>query len=142
MFYLCLLILCPSCFPHVINIAVQTALDALVERQGAGLGYHPDTGKVICGPLDHYSTILLSDVVKMCSTLVASCRVSSKRRMVLKDIINEGNREGTWLDKNGKPYSITVTQLLRLVCTRWSSVFWMLDRIVELEKVCIIVSCS
>ena len=40
--------------------------------------------------------------------------------MTLKVIINEGNEDGSWLDEHRKPYSITVTQLLWLVCTHIS----------------------
>ncbi|KAJ7181343.1 hypothetical protein C8R43DRAFT_870106, partial [Mycena crocata] len=106
------------CFPHVINIAVQTALKVLSDL--------PDFA-------DFYWAVLQSDVVALARTLVTACRASGQRRDDFEEVILQGNIAGGWPVTPGEPPEpIRVVGLLKDVDTRWSSIFSMLDRVLEL----------
>ncbi|KAJ7584888.1 hypothetical protein C8J56DRAFT_789034 [Mycena floridula] len=107
-----------SCFPHVINIAVQTALKDLKESVPEAL--QDDVG---------YWKALAGDAVGRARTVVSAVRSSGQRRADFHDVIEEHNREGASHDP---PEFLRVVTLLREVETRWSSTFLMIDRVVEL----------
>ncbi|KAF8902744.1 hypothetical protein CPB84DRAFT_1678641, partial [Gymnopilus junonius] len=84
--------------------------------------------------LVQYEDALCADPVgKTCST-VRALRSSGQQRSELREIIMDGNKAGCWIP------SIRPVQLLRDVDTRWSSLFGMVGRAIELYPVsfCII----
>lgn len=134
-----------SCFPHVVNIAVQTALKALSQSA-------PDPDPVSDRPEDVFETVdpvetiglidddyaltLNADVVARVRELVRLCRSSSLRRAGFIAVVLEGNEQHWWgNDANGKPVKIDPLQLLRDVDTRWSSTYLMIDRVLKLVPV-------
>ncbi|KZV66296.1 hypothetical protein PENSPDRAFT_585511 [Peniophora sp. CONT] len=116
---------CDRCFPHVVNIAVQTALKALSTNIVSFLDiYDLDSD---------YADVLMSDVVQRVRTLVHFCRSSSIRREGFLAVIAEGNKRHWWgTDANGNPKELDPLQLLRDVDTRWSSTYLMIDRVLYL----------
>ncbi|KAA1475213.1 hypothetical protein DENSPDRAFT_909366 [Dentipellis sp. KUC8613] len=108
------------CFPHVVNIAVQTALKMLSKSAP-----EPDAMSEDSPP---ENITLRADPVNKCRTLVANCRKSSQRREDFIATIKEGNDKKQWHT------TLPVNQLLRDVDTRWSSTFLMIDRVLELNE--------
>ncbi|TFK63477.1 hypothetical protein BDN72DRAFT_748130, partial [Pluteus cervinus] len=121
------------CFPHIINIIVKTGLRDLTSID---LESDPEVmqddifellGDSACNlPTeidDEYLHALQADVIGLVRKLVAALRASHSRREALKEVIEQGNKEG-WFDKE-----IPVVTLLRDVDTRWSSIFLMADRV-------------
>ncbi|KAJ7157079.1 hypothetical protein C8R46DRAFT_873629, partial [Mycena filopes] len=107
------------CFPHVINIAVQTALKVLSELPNL-LAADPD-----------YWAVLQSDVVGLARSLVTACRASGQRRDDFEQVIENGNNSGGWGEP---PELLRIVGLLKDVDTRWSSIFLMIDRVLELYQ--------
>ena len=128
-----------SCFPHVINLAVQAIYAAL--KDGKGLEKQYLLGNLSCindaalkGMVlpegvtrDDYLHVLKADVLGTARKLIAACRVSGKRREEFVDAILEGNVNETWVDNDGNPFSRKALQLLRDCETRWSSTHLMVD---------------
>jgi hypothetical protein len=143
-----LLTSCCSCFPHVINLAVQAISSAL--KDGKGL-----EDQYICGNIsrvseavlsgmafpvgvtrDDYSYALKTDVLGTARKLVATCWVSGKCREECMDTIHDGNLDGTWTDDDGNTISRKPLQLLQDCETRWSSTHLMVDRVLAMLPVC------
>jgi hypothetical protein len=122
------------CFPHVVNIAVQTILKELKEN-----GYDPVIVKS-AEPLNPssdvvlYATAVESDPIGCSREIVAICRKSGQRREGLQKLIATGNDTSAW----GPDTTIRLVQLLRDCETRWSSTYNMIDRLIELYPVSIL----
>ena len=83
---------------------------------------------------EDFSSILQADVIAKCRNIVWYCRASGNRRAEFLQTIQDGNKHcssgsALW------PEPLRVVELLREVVTRWSSTFWMLDRVLELRDV-------
>lgn len=118
------------CFPHVVNIAVQTVVKELKENP-----YEPvlESCTSASGPdknLLLYADAVRSQPIGTTRDIVAVCRKSGHRRVELQQIIDTGNKSLAW-DRE-----IRMVQLLRDCETRWSSTFNMIDRVIELYPVC------
>lgn len=134
------------CFPHVVNIAVQTALKALSESapDPDPVSDRPEDCYVTVDPVDtiglideDYTLTLNADVVARVRELVRLCRSSSLRRAGFIAVVLEGNKQHWWgQDANGNPVELDALQLLRDVDTRWSSTYLMIDRVLKLVPVC------
>lgn len=123
------------CFPHVINIAVQTALKVLSDLPDLTPGVPPHdvniSAELAADP--QYWAVLQSDVVGLARSLVTACRASGQRRDDFEQVLEEGNNRGGWGDP---PELLRIVGLLKDVDTRWSSIFLMIDRVLELYQVC------
>lgn len=83
-----------------------------------------------------YCEALERDVVGAARKLVNACRASGQRREVLENTIREGNQQGWFKDKTGSSYTLEELVLLRDVDTRWSSILYMIDRLIINYPVC------
>ncbi|KAJ3754264.1 hypothetical protein EV360DRAFT_51958 [Lentinula raphanica] len=126
------------CFPHVINIAVKTALSRIgdVELDDADnvtldeiFEYLPPNESI--GMSKAYRESLSKDLVGCAHKLVNASRSSGKRRDALRDAILAIRRAQTSHEGNHH-YLMREVVLLRDVDTRWSSTFLMIDRLLEL----------
>ena len=138
-----------SCFPHVVNLAVQAIYAALKDGKGLGQQYLLGglqscfseatlTGIVLPRDVtvDGYLQALTSDVLGVARKLIAACRISGRRREEFVDTILEGNLGETWFDDDGNQISQKSLQLLRDCETRWSSTHLMVDQVLEMLPVC------
>jgi hypothetical protein len=135
------------CFPHVINLAVQAIYATLKNESNSDLQYllgnvqQPTEAALQAMPLpdgvtlEEYRAALKTDIIGIARKLVAACQASGQRREDFKLTIREGNTEQTWTDAEGNPLPLPVLQLLRDCETRWSSTFFMLDRVLTLLPV-------
>ncbi|VDC02215.1 unnamed protein product [Peniophora sp. CBMAI 1063] len=139
------------CFPHVMNIAVQTVLEhlkshALEPMREFLADLRTDgtrTGARTRGEWQPRIDALCNDVVGRVRCLVAWCRQSGDRRGELRRLIVEGNQSKSW-DKilvddsvsrvNAKENELPLLQLLRDCETRWSSTFFMISRFLTLHQ--------
>ncbi|KAI3998364.1 hypothetical protein K523DRAFT_197967, partial [Schizophyllum commune Tattone D] len=64
--------------------------------------------------------------------LVIALRASGQRREEFENLIKRVNDAGGWAAEGGEKIKIRVVGLLRDVDTRWSSLFLMLKRLLEL----------
>lgn len=118
------------CFPHVINIAVQTALAHLSRPAGNESSIEGVSNGTSSQETDEYTAALEGDPVATCRRLVNACRASGQRRADFRSVIVDGNAEGEFHS------TLRAVQLLRDVETRWSSTYLMIDRVLELNEVC------
>jgi len=117
-----------SCFPHVTNIATKTGLKYLTQVPA----HDTEVDSVLIEeefPLSPpwnmdaaYRDALEGDVVAAARKLVNVCRASGQRRKALQEIIREGNAANL--------FTLEELELLRDVDTRWSSTFYMIDRLI------------
>lgn len=131
------------CFPHIINIAVHTALKSVtnlvepeplhsdvaiaVDSSNGSDEHDPielEPERVSAYPSD-WRRVLSRDVVAKVRKLVNACRKSPQRHESLRQYIRKGTDARQW---NIKPL-----QLLRDVDTRWSSVYLMIERYLYLH---------
>jgi len=138
-----------SCFPHVINLAVQAIYAAL--KDGKGLEEQYLLGNIRCVDeaalermtlpegvtKDNYVCALKTDVLGTARKLVAACRISGKRQEDFVDTVFKGNRDDKWTDIDGNVITRKALQLLRDCDTRWSSTHHMVDRTLEMLPVCL-----
>jgi len=135
------------CFPHVINLAVQAIYTTLKDGENSDIQYllgnlpevTEETLRAMRLPdgvtIEEYCKALATDIIGIARKLVAGCRSSGQRREDFSRTILEGNEAGSWTDSNGNPLSLPVLQLLRDCETRWSSTFFLLDRMLMLLPV-------
>ncbi|OBZ72686.1 putative AC transposase [Grifola frondosa] len=133
------------CFPHVVNIAVQTGLKQLTKVDD---NVYPSSAltdtetNTTNRDLEHaaldssdlqadiaYAAELREDPVAKARTLVRVCRASQQRREEFDATIVEGNKNKEFTEK-----SLPEAQLLLDVDTQWSSTFAMIDRVLELYQ--------
>lgn len=103
------------CYAHIINLSSGSVIRAAGGGEGA-----PE-----------------SNPIGLARGVVRAVRVSGKRRESFEEVIRDGNRKG-WF-KVGQPPKVVLLkelQLLRDVCTRWDSVYLMLNRLREMRPVC------
>lgn len=83
------------CFPHVVNIAVQTILKELkadpywLVIETVGESEPSNEPKA-------YATALLSDPIKKTQDLIAVCRASGQWCKELQNVIVKGNEDRMW----------------------------------------------
>ncbi|KAI0309876.1 hypothetical protein OF83DRAFT_1071370 [Amylostereum chailletii] len=126
------------CFPHVVNIAVQTALKSLSSSSPDPDPLSPDSPTPVhISPFDissisdaAYALALSMDPVGRARIAAVWCRASEFRRVQWLQTIKNGNEAKDWPDSSD--LVLRVVQLLRDVDTRWSSTFGMVDRVLEL----------
>ena len=85
---------------------------------------------------EDYLQALTADVLGTARKLVSTCRVSGKRREEFLETILQGNLDETWVDDDGNPIPREALQLLRDCETRWSSTYFMVDRVLVMLPVC------
>jgi hypothetical protein len=148
-----------SCFPHVVNIAVQAALVTLTEEPYGSqsdeeryndmlrLGKDPESFSNMSDNTftpqglrndwlegshttdEIYRAVLESDVVTSARNLASALRASSARKERLEAIINDGNNNNIF----NPP--LAALHVLKDMKVRWSSTLIMIDRILELYLV-------
>ncbi|KII88822.1 hypothetical protein PLICRDRAFT_110575, partial [Plicaturopsis crispa FD-325 SS-3] len=110
------------CFPHVVNIAVKTGLKCILRALQDDL---------------EYLEALQKDVVCKTRGVVTTMCVSSHRREGLSETIKQGNKDAAWgqdAKTEDEPLQLRDVKLLQDVDTRWSSIFLMIDRYLELHQ--------
>ena len=155
----------PRCFPHVINIAVKAGLKMLTklpsndqrkdrdrsddsdydsdeDLDGDDWDEHNITANSALQDNTAYFSALQKDPVVRCRTLVRVCRASWQRRKDLRQAIAltiAAKQSGS--SSQAEPLAPPASdpkpkELLRDVDTRWSALFMMIDRALELYEVC------
>ena len=136
-----------SCFPHIINLAVQVIYAALKDGKGLNeqylLGNVDDANKAalkgVALPkgvtIDGYRHALKADILGTAQKLIAACDLSGKCQEDFVDTIVEGNVNKTWVDNDRNLMSRKALQLLRDCKTQWSSTHNMVDRVLTMLPV-------
>ena len=126
------------CFPHVTNISTKTGLKHLTqvpadddpEIEDPTL-VEEEFPEIIPWDVNfEYCDALERDMVSAARKLVNAVRASGQRREALESIIVDGNAHGWFKNTEGEPYQLTNLVLLRDVDTRWSSILYMIDRLI------------
>ena len=137
----------------MINLAVQAIYATLKDESVSDvqylLGNLPDLTEEALRKMslpedvtiEEYRAALAADIIGTARKLVTACRVSGQRRENFELTIREGNEAQSWTDSKGNPLSLPVLQLLRDCETRWSSTFFLLDRMLTLLPVRTSLSC-
>jgi hypothetical protein len=82
-----------------------------------------------------YAAALATDPIAKCRKMVSSCHASGQRCEDFELTISEGNESGVFCDRTGTTVVVPSLELLRDVDTRWSSIFLMIDRVLDLALV-------
>lgn len=122
------------CFPHVVNIGCQRVVKELEENPETPV-LETSTSITSSQELCDYANALSTKPITKCRGLVGACRASGSRRRDLQEAIKSGNLKKDWMDSNGHAIILREVQLLRDCETRWSSTFFMLERVLELYPV-------
>jgi hypothetical protein len=126
------------CFPHVTNISTKTGLKHLTkipvdndpEIEDPAL-IEEDFPEIIPWDVNaDYRDVLERDIVSVARKLVNAIRASGQRREALESIIVDGNAQGWFKNTEGELYQLANLVLLRDVDTRWSSILYMIDRLI------------
>ncbi|QRW00609.1 hAT family dimerization protein [Ceratobasidium sp. AG-Ba] len=120
------------CFPHVLNLSVNSVLTAL---PAAAKWYRDEAdkkGETLDDEVIDYLVALESGLVNACRESVKAMRKSDLRRDGFSESIKLGNLHGYFKTKNGETLLLPVLQLLRDSETRWSSTYNMIKRYLEL----------
>lgn len=138
------------CFPHVINIAVQTGVRQLTAPPENSSDPYPDNiadeDPFWASNFDPeqyaiarnerlardeiYCLALQADPIAQARNTVHASKASGRRREEFQDTIREGNKNKTFGED-----SLPEAVLLLDVDTRWSSIYVMVDRVLELNQV-------
>jgi hypothetical protein len=125
-----------SCFPHVVNVAVQAIVKELKDDPYRPLIEFTTTSQEEQIQLQAYVDALADDPVGQACELVNACRASGQRRADLLFYIQEGNKDYSWgVNAQGEIIQLPVMQLLRDCPTRWSSTYMMGNRLVVIYPV-------
>jgi hypothetical protein len=81
-----------------------------------------------------YTDAVTCDPIALGCAVVRAIRASGSRREAFDDVIKDGNAK-KWFKDGKKILKVESLQLLRDVCTRWDSVYYMLNRLCELRPV-------
>lgn len=125
----------PSCFPHVINLAVHAILDALPMAARRFREQAAAKGDTLDQAVLEYLEALESGLVGACRESVKSTRSSDIRREGFREMIQNGNFEGRFKTNLGEIILLPLLQLLRDSETRWSSTYNMILRYLQLYPV-------
>ena len=126
------------CFPHVTNISTKTGLKHLTkipvdddpEIEDPALIEEDFPERIPWDVNADYRNVLERDIVSVARKLVNAIRASGQRREALESIIVDGNAQGWFKNTEGEPYQLANLVLLRDVDTRWSSILYMIDRLI------------
>jgi hypothetical protein len=118
------------CFAHIINLCSGWVISAVSN----GHNNNDDHSSSDDGTVD-------SDPIAQARAAVRAIRGSGARRVAFDELIVDGNAKG-WFKQVDSSEIVTLKslQLLRDVCTRWDSVYHMLNRLRELHPVWIYTS--
>ena len=142
-----------SCFPHVINIAVKSGLSLLTKmvkkkkkmKENERTGWESkddEEGSMADGYGEKfsadwlYNTALEADPISCYWKLVSNCCASGQHHEDLQATIADANRAGLFCkDDEGIVIQLPSLQLLCDVDTRWSSIFLMVEWVLDLYPV-------
>ncbi|KIK79366.1 hypothetical protein PAXRUDRAFT_161451 [Paxillus rubicundulus Ve08.2h10] len=94
-------------------------LEVLLKEKG--VNFDSDGNRI------RYVWVLQSDIVSLARQLVTACWASGQRREELSSLIRDEQDKGDW-----KKEDLRDVTLLHDVVTRWSSIYLMIDRLLEL----------
>ncbi|QRV91329.1 hAT family dimerization protein [Ceratobasidium sp. AG-Ba] len=120
------------CFPHVINLCVNTILKELPKAAEWFRDQAAANGDTLDGDVLDYLLALESCVVKTVRESVEGMRKSGQRRDGFAESTRLGNLHGLFKDELGESIILPVLQLLRDSKTRWSSTYNMIERYLKL----------
>ena len=112
------------CFAHIINLCSGRVINATSNMAG-----------------DEDSNLSSSDGAVPSNPIDQACMVvwviwaSGQCQLAFNCTIINGNKEGWFTDSTSKIVKVKPLQLLRDVCTRWDSIFYMLTRLLEMRPV-------
>jgi hypothetical protein len=120
------------CFPHVVNLSSGRVIQGLTKAlEDLPENWEPPTLK---HAKQSYTDAVARDPIALGRAVVRAIRASGSRREAFDDVIKDGNAK-KWFKDGEKILKVESLQLLRDVCTRWDSVYYMLNRLRELRPV-------
>ena len=131
-------ILLTSCFPHCLHIAVTAMLRECTNVQALENTTAEFMPPVATPDNPHAQTIsdaLKRDPISIARNAINTIRSSQLRREEFKDIIEAGNRRGSWTDSNNNYVKLSPLTLIRDSPLRWGSTYLMINRLLYLRLV-------
>ncbi|EUC58183.1 HAT family dimerization protein, partial [Rhizoctonia solani AG-3 Rhs1AP] len=116
------------CFPHILNLAVQSILKSLRVSAAKYREYMEKHELAVSPATEGYLNAMESDPVEAVRGSIAACRSSGTRREEFEKAVQKGNEDGTFKLPNGQVIQLPNLQLLRDSPTRWGSTFLMMER--------------
>jgi len=120
------------CYGHII----KPSSGCVVRGVTAAVNYGDDSDSDDPSPTGDKAVSAASDPIVLAHAVVRSIRGSGQRRDAFDEVITNSNANG-WFKAGDSPKVVVLKQLqlLQDVCTRWDSVFHMLNRLRALRPV-------
>jgi hypothetical protein len=128
------------CYGHIVNLSSGRVIEVATKAAATA---STDCDEDCSGPpppdlpdQQSYDDALARDPIALGRNVVRAIRASGTRRDAFDEVIADGNKNKWFLV--GQPPAVTKIvpkQLLRDVCTRWDSVYQMLNRLREMRPV-------
>lgn len=120
------------CFSHIVNLSSGHVIEGLTRVLEDFKDWEPP-------PHTHhtnqsYADTVTRDPIALGRAVVQVIQASGTRREAFDDVIERGN-EKKWFKDGEMTIKVKPLQLLRDVCTRWDSVYYMINRLRELWPV-------
>jgi hypothetical protein len=128
------------CFPHTINIAVQSVLKGMSSAEAPEGDVDPDvlistaSRNEARGFGQSFEAACAEDPITRLRKIVIVIRSSGQRREAFMSWIDNGNKSGLFVFQKQR-VMIQPRQLLRDVKTRWDSTYLMIKRCIEMRLV-------
>lgn len=120
------------CFLHVVNLSSGHVIQGLMKAlEDLPENWEPPTLK---HAKQSYTDAVARNPIALGCAVVRAIRASGSRREAFDDVIKDGNAK-KWFKDGEKTLKVKSLQLLRDVCTRWDSVYYMLNRLRKLRPV-------
>jgi hypothetical protein len=128
------------CYRHIVNLSSGRVIEGATKAAATAT---TDCDEDCSGPpppdlpgQQSYDDALARDPIALSRNVVRAIRASGTQRNAFDEVITDGNKNKWFLV--GQPLTVTKIvpkQLLRDVCTRWDSVYQMLNRLREMRPV-------
>jgi hypothetical protein len=121
------------CFPHVVNLSSGRVIEGLTKV----LDDDPENWEppALGSGGQSYADAVARDPIALGRAVVRAIRASGTRREAFDDVITTGNAKNWFKNGDGETIQVKPLQLLRDVCTRWDSVYYMINRLREMRPV-------
>ncbi|EUC53839.1 transposase, putative [Rhizoctonia solani AG-3 Rhs1AP] len=124
------------CFPHILNLAVQSILKSLRPSANKYREYMQQHRLAISPATETYLQAMELSPVDSVRASIAACCSSGTRCEEFESSIKKGNKDGSFKLPDGQVIQLPNLQLLHDSPTRWGSTFLMMEQYELMSLVC------
>lgn len=129
------------CFPHIMNICVQHIADhftnSIVAAQEVSRAWDATIDGLVMDKKTYLAAITRNPVA-LGRSAIKAIRVSGLRRDQFMEVVKTGNAKQWFKSPSNELVTVPEVELLRDVCTRWDSTYFMINRLRAMRPVSLI----